>query len=89
MLKSTEGWNDDYDGTSGNGSDAYFFSALPAGIRFYDGLFDYEGYYAYFWSSTEYDSNYAYNVLLYVNFDYAYLDYGNKDYGFSVRCLKD
>ncbi len=89
MLKSTEGWNDDYDGTSGNGSDAYFFSALPAGIRFYDGLFDYEGYYAYFWSSTEYDSYYAYGMYLNFITDDANLSRSKKYGGFSVRCLKD
>ena len=83
-LKSTGGWFND-----GNGTDAFGFSALPAGDRGSNGGCYYEGLNAYFWSSTEYDSNYAYNVLLYVNFDYAYLDYGNKDYGFSVRCLKD
>ena len=83
-LKSTGGWFND-----GNGTDAFGFSALPAGDRGSNGGCNYEGLNAYFWSSTEYDSNYAYNVLLYVNFDYAYLDYGNKDYGFSVRCLKD
>ena len=83
-LKSTGGWFND-----GNGTDAFGFSALPAGDRGSNGGCNYEGLNAYFWSSTEYDSNYAYNVLLYVNFDYAYLNYGNKDYGFSVRCLKD
>ena len=83
-LKSTGGWFND-----GNGTDAFGFSALPAGDRGSNGGCNYEGLNAYFWSSTEYDSNYAYNVLLYVNFDYAYLDYGNKDYGFSVRCLTD
>jgi uncharacterized protein (TIGR02145 family) len=90
MLKSTEGWND-YEGTSGNGSDAYFFSALPAGGRNYYGRFYREGYYAYFWSSTEYDSNHAYNMFLYYGYGGgdAGLDDDDKDDGFSVRCLKD
>ena len=89
MLKSTEGWNDKYDGTSGNGSDSYSFSALPAGLRYNDGGYSYEGYNTYFWSSTEDNSNYAYDMLLFCNGDNAYLDDGNKNYGFSVRCLKD
>ncbi len=83
MLKSTEGWIN-----NGNGSDAYFFSALPAGYRYYNGVFNYEGDIAYFWSSTERNSNDAYSM---------YLDYGNdnavfysyKNSGFSVRCLMD
>ena len=90
MLKSTEGWND-YEGTSGNGLDKYFFSALPAGFRYYNGDFYYEGDDAYFWSSTEYgDGGYgAYYMYLYFNYDAADLDGYAKYVGFSVRCLKD
>ena len=84
VLKSTSGWN-----SSGNGTDAFGFSALPAGSRLSYGGFDYEGNRAYFWSSTE-DSRYrAYVMDLYYNSDYAYLDYCNKYYAFSVRCLQD
>ena len=86
MLKSTEGWIN-----NGNGSDAYFFSALPAGHRDNDGDFYYEGYYAYFWSSTEDNSLSAYYVYLYYDSDGADadLDDNYKYLGFSVRCLKD
>ena len=83
------GWNDKDDGTSGNGSDSYFFSALPAGDRDDGGNFGYEGNGAYFWSSTENDSNDAYRMRLYYNYDNAYLLDYFKYYGFSVRCLKD
>ena len=89
MLKSTEGWNDKDDGTSGNGTDAYSFSALPAGFR--DGSGDYygEGYDAGFWSSTENDSSGTYLMGLNYNHNDAMLhDYG-KYGGFSVRCLRD
>ena len=90
MLKSTEGWNDDYDGTSGNGSDAYFFSALPAGYRdYYTGGFYYEGISAGFWSSTEHNSNDAYGLYLDYGNDDTYLYAYNKYYGYSVRCLRD
>ena len=41
------------------------------------------------WSSTEYDSNYAWlRLLLYSNGVVGRNDY-NKTYGFSVRCLRD
>jgi uncharacterized protein (TIGR02145 family) len=87
-LKSTSAWNN-----SGNGTDAFGFSALPAGGR--DGYEDYyyEGYYADFWSSTE-DStedggDCAYFMRLYYSYDYADLNNNYKFYGFSVRCLKD
>ena len=84
MLKSTEGWN-----YNGNGSDSYFFSALPAGDRNGNGDFDFEGYYANFWSSTESNSDYAYDMNLnYYDVDASLYDV-SKYLGFSVRCLMD
>ena len=87
MLKSTEGWNDYYG--SGNGSDNFGFSALPAGYRNTDGNYYYEGNYTYFWCSTENFSNYAYSMNLRYYNDDAYLYDYYKSYGFSVRCVKD
>ena len=84
VLKSTSGWN-----SSGNGSDAFAFSALPAGGRDNYGNYYYEGDDAYFWSSTEYDSYLAYIMSLYYNYDDAFLSSNYKDFGFSVRCLQD
>jgi uncharacterized protein (TIGR02145 family) len=83
-LKSTSGWN-----CGGNGTDAYSFSALPAGFRHNYGNFSYDGYYAYFWSSSEDDGDGAYGMFLDYNDDYGYLNYYYKYYGLSVRCLKD
>ena len=87
-LKSTSGWNE-YEGESSNGTDAFGFSALPAGYRYYSGDYYHEGYYADFWSSTEASSDYAYYMYLYYGHDGAGLDNFNKYYGHSVRCLKD
>jgi uncharacterized protein (TIGR02145 family) len=83
-LKSTSGW--DYDG---NGTDAYGFSALPAGSRNYFGGFNYIGFYAYFWSATEYDTDYAYTRNLYYYGEYMYTEFNYKNYAHSVRCVKD
>ena len=83
VLKSTSGWDD-----NGNGTDAFSFSALPAGNRDYGGSYNGEGDDAHFWSSTEYVSSYAFNMFLGYNFDYAFL-FNFKSYGFSVRCLQD
>ena len=88
MLKSTSGWND-YSGWDGNGTDAYAFSALPAGNRGYDGNFHGEGNYAFFWSSTEDNSGNACRMYLGYSYDGAGLDNDGKDIGFSVRCLMD
>ena len=84
MLKSTSGWN-----SSGNGTDAYSFSALPAGYRYSHGNFILEGYYAAFCSSSESYSNGAYHMYLDSSYDSARLDGDYKDLGFSVRCVKD
>ena len=84
MLKSTEGWKN-----NGNGSDTYSFSALPAGYRDNDGDCNVEGYSTYFWSSTEDASDGAFNMYLNDGNDDAYLSDYFKNFGFSVRCVKD
>ena len=90
MLKSTSGWSKSANAHGGNGTDAYSFSALPAGDRFGNGYFHDEDYGAYFWSSTEgniYDAilrDFSYGS------DHAYWDIKYKNYGgASVRCVKD
>ena len=87
MLKSREGWSDKPDGTSGNGSDDFGFSALPAGFGG-SRVGGNEGIFAYFWSSTEVSSHSAYLMYLYY-INAANLDFNYKAEGFSVRCLKD
>ena len=85
-LKSTTGWTA-YRGLINE--DAFAFSALPAGNRGNNGNYYNEGYYAIFWSSTEKGSDYAYYMDLYYDIDDAGLDFTDKNFGFSVRCLKD
>lgn len=87
-LKSTSGWKE-YEGESGNGDDAFGFSALPAGYRYYNGNYNFEGKGANFWSSTEADSEGAYYIYLGYGSGKANLYVNYKYYGFSVRCLKD
>jgi len=87
VLKSQTGWNSD-----GNGTDAFGFSALPAGlrgVRNYDVYFLHDGGYASFWSSTENSSDLAYSMLLdYISAD-AGLGNASKGLAFYVRCLRD
>ena len=93
MLKSTSGWDE-----SGNGTDAYLFTALPAG-EWSDngGIYRDEGLYAFFWGSTDdgiaysmIDDGIAYSMNLHYHDDIAGLGYGHKDTGtgHSVRCIK-
>lgn len=84
MLKSKTGWK-----ISGYGTDDYSFTALPDGRRNSNGDFKYVGYGAYFWSSTESDSDNAYYMALNYYSDNANLSKDSKDVGFSVRCVKD
>ncbi len=51
---------------------------------------DTEGDYAYYWSSSESDTNSAWNLDVDGENDMTYMDYTkSKNFGFSVRCLKD
>ena len=83
-LKSLSGWYDD-----GIGTDAYGFSALPAGYRNYYGDFDSAVDFANFWSATEDLSNVAYSMDLYCYDDRAILINYSKINARSVRCLRD
>ena len=73
----------------GNGTDAYGFSALPAGYRSDNGGYGWQVDLAYFWSSTEDDSDYANFMNLDYRYDTARLFDDSKRNGFSVRCVKD
>ncbi|MCK9212082.1 MAG: hypothetical protein M0P61_14670 [Ignavibacteriaceae bacterium] len=74
---------------SGVGTNISGFSALLAGYRYDDGAFYDLGGHAFFWSSTEYNAPKAYNMTLwYYDSDLTMTNY-YKDYGFSIRCLKD
>lgn len=86
VLKSTSGWSG-----NGNGTDAFSFSALPAGTRSRNGIYLNVGYNTNFWSSTELSSiDGACGMYLSDSSDYAYLNnLNNKGMFFSVRCLKD
>jgi uncharacterized protein (TIGR02145 family) len=84
-LKSTTGWS--YSGITNE--DAFAFSALPAGDRGDNGVYRYGGDLAFFWSSTEDHSYYAYRMHLSYYYDGAYLSSFNENFGSSVRCLKD
>ena len=85
VLKSQSGWY-----SNGNGTDAFGFSALPAGNRYADGQFNYGGRNVRFWCSTEYYTGDAYCMTLdYLNEKAANPGISYKGDGYSVRCIKD
>jgi uncharacterized protein (TIGR02145 family) len=66
------------------------FTALPGGGRFSDGSFSDLSDHAYWWSETENLQYYVWIRFLSSNSeDIISSGYGYKEYGFSVRCVKD
>ena len=81
-LKSQTGWHNDEDGTNVTG-----FSAIPAGW-YRNGVFGNAGIITYFWGSYgSYEDEAEYMKLFSHSSREVY--YLEKDYGFSVRCIKD
>jgi uncharacterized protein (TIGR02145 family) len=73
---------------SGAGTNTSGFSAMLAGDRSINGYF-YNLDHGYFWSSTEFSASTAYFLYLYYSDSVIYTIVDSKDYGFSVRCLRD
>jgi uncharacterized protein (TIGR02145 family) len=74
------------------------FTALPTGIRYFEGTFASNLSYTSIWSATNisYDSHnnhYYHDEQWYVSLYYAnasfLMDHRSKKHGFSVRCMKD
>lgn len=83
-LKSSSGWS-----SSGNETDDFGFSVLPAG-ELDDDIYSGKEQSAFIWSSTNGDSKLvAYALHLYYEYGFAIFGYYGKDFGFSVRCIQD
>jgi len=81
-LRAKSGWSD-YQGKSGNGIDAYGFSALPGGLgsnAMPDGPFHCVGGSGNWWSANEYDSDYAYDQIM-GDYDHIYSEFGRRGFG--------
>ncbi len=75
---------------SGAGTNTSGFSALLAGCRSYTSAFLTLGDYAYFWSSTEYGGPlYAHFLRLEPSVSSLPIYDTTKDFGLSVRCIKN
>jgi len=83
-LRHTTGWF-----SGGNGTNNFGFNALPGGFRDWDGSFSLPQERAYFWSSTYFNAERAYNRILRYN-NYGVFRWDNPNVtGLSIRCLKD
>jgi uncharacterized protein (TIGR02145 family) len=101
-LKSRTGWKKQYcaeDGCTNGmpGKDNYGFSALPGGVRYYDGKFEEAGYEGIWWtpvgirnSDMLYNSDTYYRSMVYDR-EIVIEDYEQhiEDDGLSVRCIAD
>ncbi len=65
------------------------FTALPGGYRFGNGVYNHLSRSCYLWSSTERSASEAWGLKPYYRSLTAFRDYGAKQGGLSVRCLKD
>jgi len=78
-------WTD----TSTETTNSSLFTGLAGGIRISNGTFYFIGEHGYWWSSTGIDSDVAWNRSLGYNSNFVCRSYDDKNYGFSVRFIKD
>ena len=88
--KSKESGNSHWNSPNTGANNSSGFTALPTGRREYtDGSFINIGFNGFWWSSTAYNPDYSWYFQL--NYDTEYINAANfhKQYGFSVRCVRD
>lgn len=83
-LKAASGWS-----SGENGVNTYGFSALPAGYSARNTEYYGKGNNAYFWSSTENGTSFAYSVRMEYGYKYVEFNEDLKYYALSVRCIKN
>ena len=72
-----------------NGTDNYGWNGLPGGYRSSNGDFGSVGNSGYWWSSSQSSTDDAWYRYLYYSADDVYRGFDDKNFGFSVRCLRD
>lgn len=84
-VKGTTQWYSPNQGADNSS----LFSALPAGMRYFEGTFSSLSYFTAFWSSTSKEPS----LLAYLSLSYldsrAVISNRNKNHGFSIRCVRD
>jgi uncharacterized protein (TIGR02145 family) len=83
-MKSTSGWSQ-----NGNGTNSSGFSGLPGGYRNYDGSFNGVGNTGFWWSSSEDETDGAWDRYLDSSDGKVDRGGGSKETGVSVRCLRN
>jgi uncharacterized protein (TIGR02145 family) len=83
-MKTTSGWDE-----GGNGTNKSGFTAIPGGYRNHEGYFINIGRNALFWTSTEFNSTNIWFRNVIGSIPDVYTPNYAKDFGLSVRCIKD
>jgi uncharacterized protein (TIGR02145 family) len=83
-MKSNTGWTN-----GGNSSNSSGFTAVPVGLRYYNGQFAHLGDYEYFWASQAHDTTNAWYWNLTYSNNIVTQTFDQKILGFSVRCIKN
>ncbi len=81
-LKSTTGW-------LYNGIDTYGYNALPGGYRSQAGGFSNIRNEGIWWSNSNASSTSAHLLRIYSSVNSTYIQYYDKGYGASIRCIKE
>jgi uncharacterized protein (TIGR02145 family) len=87
--KLKEAGNDHWEGTNAGAINSYGFTALPGGYRVSTGQFWNTNREGMWWSATELDSFNGLRMYMNTYYEYAVSNDDPKDYGFSLRCMKD
>lgn len=87
--KMKEVGNKHWDNPNVSASNSSGFKGLPGGYRFFNGKFSSINSYGLWWSSTEVDSSNAWYKYLFNSMSSLISSSNFKQYGFSVRCIKD
>ena len=83
-MKYTLGWE-----SNGNGTNETGFAGLPGGACSTNGIFYGIGGYGNWWSSSEYQSDKAFDYILYSTDALLNTGPDYKSHGYSIRCLRD
>jgi uncharacterized protein (TIGR02145 family) len=92
-LAAKSDWTGSSDeGAVGNdlsSNNATGFSALPGGYRYDYGYFFNQSNYGNWWGATEFGASSAYYRNLFYDLERLYRNYTDKEFGFSVRLVRD
>ncbi|MCD4698393.1 MAG: hypothetical protein K8S16_19375 [Bacteroidales bacterium] len=84
QLKSNTGWL-----SSGNGNNKFDLGIMPGGVRINEGQYLNNGYSAYFWTADSKNDNTAWTRQFDHNSFQVLRNPDDKNYGYSVRCVKN